>query len=446
MITLARRTGTRCLRWLMALTALAVVSAGAVRAQESLKTDDRNKLDNFRAGNPDKLTPDLKEVCDRAARYYAARLVDQKTREAVEGRGESRLVNDLIQQLGLTPHNADRAAGNEYSRLPQRRPFVEEFGKSLVATLEGSATKGGDPIIQINANRMIAEVCRAGYDGAAEVCLKVLAKPDANDAAKFYALQGLKNLFAIMPNPGTRDDPGIPEKTVFQKDNTGNLSPLEVRCIQALIDFVFRKPTAELSPQDADVQFYVRREAVRALAWVRVQQAKEKGKVVSRPALALLRIARGDGVNPPSMTPQGSDVRAAGERFEAIIGFCSLVPPRTDRDMNIDYAVYHIGRAIQDLTPLYKVNSRDTSTPWKTEAIWVRDALNTWKTRAVNLQDGKKIQDLYDVVERDILKPMEESKEDSHPDATNLDQWLKANPPTSKSLFKNDDKTTINAP
>ena len=106
------------------------------------------------------------------------------------------------------------------------------------------------------------------------------------------------------------------------------------------------------------MHFYIRREAVRALAWVRVQQAKDKGKVVSQPALALLRIARGDGLNPPSVTPQGSDVRAAGERFEAIIGFCSLVPPRTDRDMNIDYAVYHVGRAIQDLAPLFKVNSQ----------------------------------------------------------------------------------------
>ena len=64
----------------------------------------------------------------------------------------------------------------------------------------------------------------------------------------------------------------------------------------------------------------------------------------------------------------------------------------------------------------------------------------------MNLDNWKKIQDLYDIVERDILKPMEESKEDSHPDATNLDQWLKANPPTSKSLFKNDDKATVNAP
>jgi hypothetical protein len=428
------------------------VTAGAVRAQESLKQDDKNKLDQFRAGTPDKATPEMKEVCDKVARWYAARLVDQKVRENAEGMGESRLVNLLAQQLGLLPHTGDRAATNEYVRNPQRHPFIDEFGKSLITALEAPALQVGNPIVQVNANRLIAEVCRAGYDGAAEVCLKVLAKPDADEAgkhyalaAKFYALQGLKNLFAIFPNPTTRDDPGIPEKTVFQKDNTGTLSPLELRCIRALIDFIFRQPTGELTPQDVDVHFYLRREAVRALAWVRVQQAKDKGKVVSRPAYELLRVARGDGLNPPSMTPQGADPRAAGERLEATIGFCSLVPPRTDRDMNIDYGVYHIGRALQELAPLYRYNARDTSTPWKAEALWIRDALTTWKTRAneMKLQDAKLIGELFDIVDRDILKPIEDAKEDARPDATNLDQWLKANQPKSPSLFKNEPKTTI---
>jgi hypothetical protein len=418
--------------------------AGGVRAQEVLKPDQRNKLDDFRAGRA-QFSPEIKEICDKAAAGYVARLSDSNYQRSGAERGMSYWVHDLAQRLGLPDHGSANVS-TYYTRLPaERKPFIEEFGKSLVAALQGPATSGGNPLVQINANRMLAEVCRAGYDGAAQVCLRVLAKPDASDAARFYALQGLKNLFAIIPE---KDSP--PEKTVFQKDNTGQLSPLEKDCIKALIDFVFRQPPADLPPQQVDALFYVRREAVRALALVRVQQVKKDTKtVMSRPALALLKVARGDGLNPPSSTPQGVDVRALGERLEAIIGFCNLVPPRGDRDMNVDYAAYHIGRAIQEFAPLYRANDKSTSTPWKLQIIFLRDALQNWSKRSremKGIENAQMIQDLLDIVDRDVLKAIEENKEESRPDVQNLDQWLRANPPKSKSLFKDDPTTTVNLP
>src|SRR5207253_2609091 len=113
----------------------------------------------------------------------------------------------------------------------------------------------------------------------------------------------------------------------------------------------------------------------------------------------------------------GPDIRAVGERIEAIIGFCNLFPPRSDRDMNIDYGVYHIGRALHDLAPLYKFNSKETSTPWKWSAQWIREALTTWHTRAVDMKlaDARLIKDLLDFADRDILKPIEEAREDTLP-------------------------------
>jgi hypothetical protein len=50
------------------------------------------------------------------------------------------------------------------------------------------------------------------------------------------------------------------------------------------------------------------------------------------------------------------------------------------------------------------------------------------------------------VVARDILEPIEAARDDAQPNPANLDQWLKANPPKSKSLFKNDEKSTVNVP
>ncbi len=439
MAILTRRAGTSCLRSFVLSAATLAISVQASAAQETPTADDRNALDSFRGGAP--VSDKAKAACDKTARWFAARLIDQKTREAVEGRGESSVVNDLSRLMNLPQHNAP-GANLDYARHAEtRKPFVEEFGKALVAALESPATQNGNFILRINAARMIAEVCRSGYDGAAETCLKILAKPDENDAVKLYALQGLKNLFFIVA------DPQIPEKTVFQKDNTGALSPLEQRSIQALIDYIFRQPN-DLQSEQVDGMLYVRREAVRALALVRVQRVMDKGKPVSWPALALLKIARGDGLNPPSVTPNGPDERALGERVEAIIGFCSLIQARDNRDMNLDYAAYHIGRAIQELCPLYKFDARNTSMPWKTQALWIRDSLTRWNTMAseMNLDDAARVRELLDIVDRDILKPIEEANAAAQPNPANLDQWLKANPPKNKSLFKNEPKTTVNIP
>jgi hypothetical protein len=439
---LTRRAGARCLLSFAIAANLIALAAPRSGAQETPNPDERNKFSAFRAGAP--VTPEAKAACEKTARWFAARLTDQKVRDAVDTQGESTVVNDLSRHLGLPPHNMPRA-NLDYVRHTERnadrRPFVDEFGKALVAALQGPVSQNSNYIVRINAARMIAELGRAGYDGAAETCIAILAKPEESDAVKLYALQGLKNLFFIVA------DLDVPEKTVFQKDNTGTLPALEQRSIKALIDYIFRQP-ADLKPEQVDGILYVRREAVRALALVRVQRVKDKGNVVCSPALALLKVARGDGLNPPSATSNGPDLRALGERIEAIIGFCNLYQPRSERDMNIDYAAYHIGRAIQELTPFYKFNSRDTSMPWKTQVLWLREALSKWKTMAaeMSLQDAKLISELYDIVDRDILKPIEEGKEDSQPSPADLDQWLKKNPPKSTSLFKNEPKSTIGVP
>jgi hypothetical protein len=449
MMTPIRKAGTRCLRWLFLSSVLAAMGVSSATAQEGLKPDERNKLDAFRLDGA-KYSPEVQEVCDKAARWYA-KMANEYSLRTGNQLGESWLVNDLIQRLGLPAHNTVAAGPEYYSNHLERKPFIEAFGKSLVTALEVPALQGGNEVVRISAARMIAEVCRAGYDGAAEVCLKIIAKQDENEAMKseavrFYALQGLRNLFAILPSPPKPGDPGIPEKTIFQKDNTGTQPPLERKSIQALIDYIFRQP-AEVSPQDVDAILYIRREAVRALALVRVQQVRDKGKVECQPALALLRIARGDGLKPTSITPQGTpDMRAVAERLEAVIGFCNLIPPKTDRDMNVDYAVYHVGRAIQELAPLYKFGSKDTSIPWKVMVLRLREALNNWKDRSMqmaNIQNKEMIGALIAIIDLDILKPIEEAKVDAVPNPAPLDQWLKTNLPKNKALFKSDEKSRV---
>jgi len=456
MTHLTRRAGTTCLRWLVlpaTVTALTIVSA---RAQDAPKGDERNQFDKYRSGAETRFGPESKALFDKYCKWYAAQINHSDTQRPGAQKGMSAVVEDFAKRTLLLPSGIypnSPFATTHYSKLkPEQKQFIDEFGKSAVEVIGASALQAGNPIIRINAARMIAEVCRNGYDGAAEVCLKILAKPDESDAVKFYALQGLKNLFSIVPDPVV-----APEKTVFQKQNTAELRPLEQRCIQALLDYIFRQPSlktvdgdAPVNPAaqpDPDAIFYVRREAVRALALVRVQQVKNKGQVVSRPALALLKVARGDGLNPPSVTPQGTDVRAVGERIEAVIGFCNLYPAR-DRQMNTDYAVYQVGRAMQDIPTLYQPNANVTSTPWVVSVKRLRDALTNWHTRALDMKvdNAKLIKDLIDAVDRDILLPIESAQAANLPNAAAFGQWLQQLGAKSKSLFNNDDKTVVSGP
>jgi hypothetical protein len=435
MSSLARRAGATHRRWLALVSTCLILLAARSLAQDAPKADERNKFDTYRSGQVPAPTPESKALFEKYAKFYVGRLNDGDVQNA---RGEkygmkdmSAAIADLDRRLQVPLHNSPQASVF-YSKLDQnKKTFVDEFGKVMITALESPALQNGKPIVRINAARMAAEVARSGYDGSAELFLKILAKPDESDAVKLFALKGLYYLFEIVP------DPGIPEKTIFEKKNAAELPELERRCIQALLDFVFRMPEiAPGTPEDeVEALRYVRREAIRALARVRVQTVKVRGAVETRPALALLKAARGDGLVPPPNV---------GEIAEAAIGFCLLVPSK-DRDMQTDYGVYHIGRVLYTLANYRVNNAKDTSVPWKWLAIRSRDALETWQRNAADmkLENAALIKALLDIADRDIFKPMEEGAEGAPVNLENLGQWLRDNPPKSPSLFKSDPGAVI---
>ena len=67
----------------------------------------------------------------------------------------------------------------------------------------------------------------------------------------------------------------------------------------------------------------------------------------------------------------------------------------------------------------------------------------------MQLQDVKFVSELLDIVDRDIIKPIEEGGAGNLPNPANLDQWLKelkAKMPKTSSLFRNEPKATIGIP
>jgi len=441
MSRILRRAGAACPRWLVlaiCLTGLAVGSA--VVAQEKLQrpnSDENSKFESFRQGNAPVIiennkgdTEQNRQVLDKFARYYVLRLNASTTKNE-----DYRQIHEEAARRMMLPA--------KWGQLnAQHRQFISEFGKAMISHLQGLALNSAKPQVRVNAAWMAAEVGKMGYEGAAELYIKILEKEDMNDAVKLYALKGLGNLFKIVP------DPIVPAKTVFQQNNRGELPPLERQAIKTLINYIERKVdvTESMRPDEIDALRYIRREAVRALGHVRVQTVKNLGQVESRPAFVLLKVARNDI---PLLWPQGWDLsnQPPTEQLDAIIGFCQLQPDINVRDLNLDYAVYHMGRAIQAVAEYRVGHLRDTSVSWKAAGGWLRDALDTWKTTSNNLkiQDAKLISDLIDKCDINIIQPLENGIEGNAPNLQPLVQWLDATPSRSTTLFKNDPATATKA-
>src|SRR5262249_11139821 len=232
MMTPPRRAGTRGPRWLLLTSALFVATGLSAYPPERPKSDEFNRFESYRSGNTPVGDAGSKTIFEKVARYFAGQLSDA----GVQKDRMSQLVQDSNRRLLLPPTNP-------YPRLKdEQKKFVDEYGKALIEALEGPALNDSKPIVRMNAARMAAEVGRMGYDGAAELFLKILAKPKESDAVRLYALQGLHNLFAIAPDAAI-----APQKTIFQKKNVAEPTELEGKCIQALIDFITQK--RELGPE-----------------------------------------------------------------------------------------------------------------------------------------------------------------------------------------------------
>jgi hypothetical protein len=418
--------------------AFSVVVGLRAFAQETIGSTDRAKFDEYRRGEKPVGDPASKDVLEKFARDFVGKLKDSEWQNGTDPNGKSmeKLFRDFERLLQLQASNIPAAVNFFKNLRPNQKPFYEEFGKVMVAALENDALANAKPIVRVNAARMNAEVCRTGYDGAAALCIKILAKPEETDgfreSARLYALKGLNNLFAIVP------DPIVPEKTVFQKLNNGQLTDLERASIKTLIDYITRKPITDPNINPEALQ-YIRREAIRALGRVRVQAVKNNNQVESRPALILLRVAQGEGLNPPP---------SAYERAEALIGFCRLKHD-LDREMRLDYAAFHIGQALDKIAQKRVENPQDQSVPWKDLAEVLGDALNTWQADAgkiAGLDHTNVAKDLYQTADGNVFRSLKEGNAAIQPNLEQLRKWLTDHPPTSKSLFKSDATTTVTPP
>jgi hypothetical protein len=454
----------RRLGWISASVLSTVLVCSPLAAQEEMSfpvqnwvnvKDIRDGRKPLRDPSPDKAKQNLKDIED-AANYSVMRLTDDVNRGLKSGKTPvpmSQIVakaHELVLESPFPPKKFDE----------KQVDYVNTYGAAVINPLrkilfaEKDKAPKFDPFVRMNAARILSAVGKSGYDGVAALAVDILNHPKETDAVKLYALQALKHVLAA-------SSPDNADKSTIRD------AKLETAAIQAITDFVLR-PMAipKDSPADEIEAFhYVRREGIRALGNVRFAVIRSGGAVTLAPAVVLLRYALADATLQPAPT--------LPERAEALIGYLQLSP---DREQQMDYAGWFVGRAVRDIVAEFNARKEPVSTgaekpgapvaavpapahrdyhPWKSTATKLSELIKYWKTNwEVNSPQpaaavGKIMTEVTQQSVDNLLAPLLGSTLPKSPiSLSEFDTFLtnQISNVTSKSLFRDDPKSIITLP
>ncbi|HLW67225.1 MAG TPA: hypothetical protein VKS79_18065 [Gemmataceae bacterium] len=337
---------------LVAVVSVVALAVSTARAEEEFPLDLQNRVkdlrDGIRMSVKDGNAAQHQKDMQKAAHASIMRLTDEINRDLKSGAGRkptpmSQIVqeaNSLIPAMPILEKQSNDVQRQVYER---KKDYIQAYGQYVANVLHDEILLPKDKpikyelLVRVNAARILARLGESGFVktddklvDTVDIALDVIQNPKEFDAVRLYALQALKNLLAL-PNPAGMD------KSLLAKT-----PEREKQIILALIQFVSRPVTisADASQEEIDGWRYIRREAIRALGYVRypvIRDEKEK-KVIVNPAFWLLRFAAAD----PMINPTPS----LYERAEALIGFLQLNP---DPQMEMDYASWYAALAFRDL-------------------------------------------------------------------------------------------------
>jgi hypothetical protein len=403
---------------------------GAILAQEEgfqdAKQPSNKEERRFRELQNGKFEPPLtaedKDIIDRWAKWYANRLTfpqyqgvqvaEGDTKQPTDKRTMYQIVDEAIRQILIPEDPAKPLSG-------PKQEYQKELGKAMTKYLK-KVVRNEKPITRVNAARLLAHLCKAGSDEAADLLVEVIKDPNENDGIKLWAARGLREGLAVKQPDAKRENTMI----------TTLLESLKQRASRTAM-----KPSDE---EDADR--FVRREVIRALGEARRPEITAGGQV-EVPAWWLLRIARKDNVKPePNLS----------EQIEAAIAVCQL-QPKLSKDYNLDYVAHQVGWFIVEFAG-HSNNRLNLSPPnngasiaWKVQAARLALALDKLQEGAASAPKdvATMVGNLVTNAKR-VLGPIEAGKP---PTVTALETWLQGNrPKTATSVVKSDTKTTITVP
>jgi len=400
------------------------------KGQERLNYDEKAytaRLQDIRAMFKGEAPAD-KNTMDLAAQHYAYRL----TLTDLQNKKDKMpyLVREVISELDSNRRDDRRAS--DAARL---------FNEALVTRLK-EVLPNPRPIASINAAIILDHMAKHGNEEAADALAGALADKDMNDGTKFWAARGLHDFFVLAFPAGE-------EQPITFKDKAR-----EARCVSALLStFDLKSPqNPPANSEEIEGLRRLRHEVIRALGVSRFPSVVDgKGVSQSKTALALCRVLRSDGLNPPPRLD---------EQIEAAIGIAMLkmAPSKEYKPANEyqpDVSACHLARFVVDYSRRHQNRKEDNKAqpsqahPWKTSAARLEIALGALKNEvaAMNRNDPNKYKNAVAYINEvfrltlPILKSIE--ADSSGAAAEPLADFLEKSPRDDQPVYKGDPNSVV---
>jgi hypothetical protein len=327
---------------------------------------------------------------DYSARWYTYRFANRQFHTGSGANSIASLYLDFDKEVQNLVNGKEKTS--ECARLFAHD--VIKYGKEVLDT--------NSPIAQVNVARVLARSAALGNPELADGVLDILKEARYNDAVKYWALHGLIDLLKM--------GAGNPKFLGTER---------EEKVAAGLIDFIGRKTEVVpgITPRDEIEGVRVlRREAIRALAQMRVPMCSKK----VLPALALLRLVANEEHMPPLR---------ADERIEAAIGLARMRPDK-DKDYQPAYAAQQIALSLSDFAAFYTNNNEHK--PCRVYAAKLGEALDGLKNDTKDpyvlalFDGGNPGQKLLEKIEKGMTGA----------DPSDVEQAAKSNLPPVGQLFK----------
>ena len=369
-----------------------------------------------------------KKAMTAVLKWYLHRLTQDRVQAQREGS-----VGVLMDELLGTPTMASRV----FPPLPPRRlaPDAEEETKvrlamqrDYVAVLTGQALpilkqllRNKELIVRVNAARILDRFAAWGREGIAETLIGIIDNPKEHNAVRYYAIEALGRLLLEY----------APNGTFGPSDAGGARYRQAALSIYRWLDAYTNLPKekdAELTSEERDGISMVRRHAMTALGNTgkpRLVEAAGSGAPQGPIATLFLKIMDNDAVSPAASWP---------ERVDAAFQL-SRLQPKLSPSYQPDYV---IGQLAGFIAKLGSEGASDTARKrlrWRYTAVHLNDGLENFKAQLIQGSQG---QVYFDKVHRRMVSVLEYLDDSTRSTGAvqDLVTWLAANPPASKSAFK----------
>jgi hypothetical protein len=293
-----------------------------------------------------------------------------------------------------------------------------EYIKGLGAALDAALVKvidqqDADPIVRINAARLLAVAARSGAPAHYPSVTRLIADRKTPPEVKFYILKAADGLLAAYDPAASILDQQTKEALYQSRKHSAPLA--DVTKLVKEVEQAVLNPAVLLGVEDKDKAFsdirkvpedqravvqYLRRQAIRALAQVRSPSIESADGTVY-PAFTLARITLGDPalVLPPyTQRPAPPELgkkeevdswlalenarqraaagRRAAEAAEATLGLCNMWK---NQEYAPDAAAYAVAAGLVAFANPRIGNPTDKTIPWRSYAARLHEAVRNWE-------------------------------------------------------------------